>query len=101
MTDLWFNPDEQFIGAIGPTTLRELADEVFNDDSILPALGFDDDVDVTVDDVENALDFLGVRHLDVNDDVLREDTWDDTAVHEAGPGDEPRTGTTRVLGVHI
>ncbi|WIE81196.1 hypothetical protein [Curtobacterium sp. MCSS17_016] len=101
MADLWFDPDTQFIGAIGPTTLRELAEAIHDDDTILATLDFDNESDTTIEDVENALDHLGVRTFDVDDDMVDADHWPDTSVNEVD-GDQPsRPGTTRVLGVHI
>jgi len=101
MADLWFNPDAQFIGAVGPTTLRELAEAIDEDDTVLSAFGFDDDQDVTIEDIENALDHFGVRILDIDDDAVSDESWPDDAVHDATAGDPARPGTTRVLGVHI
>ncbi|WIB65317.1 hypothetical protein [Curtobacterium sp. MCBD17_040] len=101
MAEIWFNETAQFIGAVGATTVRELAELIHEDDAVLPALQFDDDQDVTIDDVENAIDHFGVEVLDIADDVVNDDTWPDTAVHDATLEQGPRPGSTRVLGVFI
>lgn len=101
MADLWFDTDSQFIGAIGPRTLRDLAEAIHGDDTVLAALNFDDETDTTIEDVENALDHLGVLTFDIDDDTVDSETWPENTVHDADPDQPARAGTTRVLGVHI
>ncbi len=101
MADLWFDTDTQFIGAIGPLTLRDLAEAIHDDATVLAAFDFDDADDTTVEDVENALDHLGVRVFDIDDDTVDADTWPERSVHDADHDQPARPGTTRVLGIHL
>ncbi|MGW8431571.1 hypothetical protein ACWGJ9_10810 [Curtobacterium citreum] len=101
MADIWFDTDNQFIGAIGPLTLRQLAEAIHDDANILAAFDFDDADDTTADDIENALDHLGVCAYDVDDDTVDADNWPASTVHDAENDQPARAGTTRVLGVHL
>jgi hypothetical protein len=101
MADLWFDADTQFIGAIGPLTLRDLAEAIHADATVLAAFNFDDADDTTIEDVENALDHLGVNTFDIDDDTVDADVWPDESVHDADPDHPPRASTTRVLGIYV
>ncbi|ANJ26797.1 hypothetical protein [Agromyces aureus] len=97
---IWYNADVDYIGAVGISSVREMAELAVKEPDITDALGLHEVEDPTVEQVEEVLNELNIEASRVPAAVLHNERWDGviaTIPLDAKPG----SGYVKVLGTNL
>lgn len=99
---IWYNPDVEFIGAMGVNSVREMAELALaaGNEEIIDVLDFIED-NPSVETVAAHLEWRGVTAERIPTTYLRREQWEMANVYPCKFEDKPGRGFVKVLGVSL